>query len=206
MADRYAPVKKQTTALVKETRKRVVLVGGMTGLLWGIEIVDWMLHFVGMSLDGFGVVPRTLTGLVGIAFGPFLHAGFVHLIANTLPFMLLGFLATSRKRMDFWVVFAISALTAGLGQWLLGAAGSVHLGASSVIFGFLGFLMGRGIWERRLGPIALSLGVTVAFGGMLWGLLPLMAGISWQGHLFGWIGGLITARLLGKALTDKRKR
>jgi membrane associated rhomboid family serine protease len=193
-------VQDQVRSLVNETSARVSLIAKSTALLWLVELIDRLL-FRG-ALDSFGVWPRSIEGLVGIVFAPFLHANWGHLIANTVPFVVLGFLTTARKRMDFHVVFASSALSAGLACWLLGATNSVHIGASGVVFGFLGFLMGRGLFERRLGTILLSLVVTFLFGGMLWGVLPVLAGpgISWQAHLGGWIGGLLTARALGGAL------
>ncbi len=198
-------VQQQVHELVAETRARVSLVAKATGALWAIEIAD-ALFFSG-GLDRFGIAPRTLEGLAGIAAAPFLHGGFAHLIANTIPFAILGFLATSRKRLDFHVVAVGSALVAGLGTWAIGAPNSVHIGASSVVFGFLGFLMGRGYFERRPGAIALSALVTMLFGGMLVGVLPfLQAGISWEGHLFGFIGGVLVSRVLGKAIREKGQR
>lgn len=194
-----ALVRTQATALVHETGRRAALIGGAVGLLWLITIVDRVL--LGGALAGFGIHPRSLLGLGGVLIAPFVHAGFGHLIANTLPFAVLGFLATSRKRLDFWIVSVVSTLSAGLGAWLLGGAGTVHIGASGVIFGYLGFLMGRGLFERRVGTFVLSLFVTLLFGGMLFTMLPFVAaGVSWQAHLFGWLGGLWVSRLLGREL------
>ena len=204
MADRYEVVRRESGALVRETRDRALAVGGVLGLFWAVEIVDRFL--LGGALDGFGIQPRSLAGLAGIALAPFLHAGFAHLVANTLPFAILGFLSSSRRVMDYWVVSVVSAITAGIGVWLLGGAGTVTVGASSLVFGYLGFLMGRGIFERKVGTLLLSLAVTVLFGGMLWGILPLVAGVSWLGHLFGFLGGLWTASVLGREIRRKKGR
>jgi membrane associated rhomboid family serine protease len=203
MSDRGV-VRQGVTTLVTETRQRVGLVARTTALLWAVEIVDFVL---GGRLDSFGVRPRSLEGLLGIFAAPLLHGGFGHLVANTVPFAILGFLTTARKKMDFWVVVAASTVVGGLGTWLTAPAGGVHIGASGVVFGMLGFLMGRGLFERRAGAIALSMLVTVLFGGMLWGLLPIVAGegISWQMHLFGFLGGLLTARVLGDGLRRRRR-
>jgi len=196
--------KRSLTALAVETRARMRLVTWTVGLMWVLEGIDQLI-FSG-ALDRFGVRPLTMDGLWGIFAAPLLHGGFGHLMANTLPWLFLGFLTTTRKRLDFWVVVLASTLTAGLGSWIFGGTGTVHIGASGVVFGFLGFLMGRGIWERRFGTIALSVVVTALFGSMLWSMLPVLAevGISWQAHFFGWIGGLLVARALGRAQTAKK--
>jgi membrane associated rhomboid family serine protease len=187
------------------TRKRVQLASSTVGLLWAIEIVDWLIFRGG--LDGLGIHPRTLSGLMGIFLAPFLHVGFSHLIANTIPLLVLGFLASSRKLMDVYIVALVSMLVGGIGTWLFGGAGTVHLGASGVVFGFLGFLMGRGFYERSARSIALSTVVTLLFGGMLTGVLPTVgSGISWQGHLFGFLGGVLTARGMGRRLRGRKKK
>jgi membrane associated rhomboid family serine protease len=192
-----AAVQRDVAALVGETRARVGLVLRSVAVLWAVEVVDVVL---GGRLDRLGVQPRSVEGLVGLLFAPFLHAGFGHLLANTVPFVALGFLAAARRRADFWVVSVVSAVTAGLAAWVFGAPGSVHLGASGVVFGFLGFTMGRGIWEKRAGALFLSFLSTFLFGGMLWGVLPLVnPGVSWQSHLGGFLGGLWVARTLGRA-------
>jgi len=203
MSDRDL-VRSQVTDLVVGTRERAAMVARWTGLLWLLESVDWLVFSGG--LDNFGIHPRELSGLWGILFAPFLHGGFGHLIANTVPFILLGFLTSARKRMDFYVVAVGSALIGGLGTWLIGGAGTVHIGASGVVFGMLGFLMGRGFFERSLSSIALSAVVTFLFGGMIWGVLPTVgAGISWEGHLFGFLGGMLIARLMGQKIRAQKQ-
>ncbi|MCB9792533.1 MAG: rhomboid family intramembrane serine protease [Alphaproteobacteria bacterium] len=179
-------------------------VGGLFAFLWVLELVDVLL--LGGALDRFGVRPRTLSGLWGILFAPFLHAGVAHLLANTVAGVPLAFLTMARKRMDFMVVSVVSAITAGLGAWVFGAPGSVHIGASGVIFGYLGFLLGRGVFERRLGAVLLSALVAFLYGGMIVGVLPgLFPGVSWQSHLFGFLGGLLVSRALGEGLRGKAR-
>ncbi len=196
------PMRNEFSALVVSTRARLSTLWRWTALLWLIEIVDFGL---GGALDSFGVVPRSLSGLWGILFAPLLHGGFGHLLGNTLVGVPLGFLAMARRRMDFYVVGTISAITAGLGAWLFGGAGSVHIGASGVIFGFLGFLMARGFYDRRVGAVLLSLFVTFTFGGMVWGVLPLLTpGVSWQSHLFGFLGGVFAASSLASGAKNPR--
>lgn len=177
----------------RELLRQAAILGGIVALLWLLELLD-LLIFRG-RLAALGIRPRTLAGLRGIVFAPFLHAGFAHLAANTIPFVVLGWLVMLRSTSDFFVVAVVSAAASGLGAWLLGSAHSVHLGLSGVIFGFLGYLLGRGIYERRLTAIALALLALALYGGALWGVLPLRAGVSWQGHLFGFLGGWLVAYL-----------
>jgi membrane associated rhomboid family serine protease len=171
--------------------RQAAILAGVVALLWLLELVD-LLIFRG-RLDALGIQPRSLDGLRGILFAPFLHASFAHLAANTIPFVVLGWLVMLRSTSDFFMVAAVSAVTSGLGAWLLGGPRTVHVGISGVIFGFLGYLLARGIYERRLGSIVLALIALVLYGGALWGVLPLRAGVSWQGHLFGFFGGWLVA-------------
>jgi membrane associated rhomboid family serine protease len=176
-----------------------------TGLLWALELVDSLL--LGGRLDAFGIRPLAVDGLLGILTAPFLHGGLGHLAVNTVPFLVLGALTMTRKRVDFWVVSIVGALTSGLGAWVFGGAGTVHIGASGVIFAYLGFLMARGFFDRRPLAIVVSLLVTWMFGGLLSLAVPLVAaGISWQAHLFGFVGGVLVARVLGKELAKKAPR
>jgi membrane associated rhomboid family serine protease len=177
----------------RELLRQAAILGGAVALLWLLELVD-LLVFRG-RLDALGIRPRTLDGLRGILFAPFLHASFAHLAANTVPFVVLGWLVMLRSTSDFFVVAAVAAVTSGLGAWLFGGTRTVHIGMSGVIFGFLGYLLARGIYERRLGAIAVALVALMLYGGALWGLLPLRAGVSWQGHLFGFLGGWLVAYL-----------
>jgi membrane associated rhomboid family serine protease len=137
-------------------------------------------------------------GLVGIALAPLLHGGFGHLIANTIPLITLGWLIMLRETRDLIAVTVLSALVSGLGVWLVGASYSVHIGASGVIFGYFGFLLLRGYFERSLIAVLLSIVVAVLYGGMLWGVFPSGRLISWEGHLFGFLGGVLAARFMAR--------
>jgi membrane associated rhomboid family serine protease len=191
-------------SLAAQTGAAVKTVTGGAAALWAIELVDLVL---GGALDGLGIAPHTLNGLLRIPLAPFLHAGITHLAMNTVPFIVLGLLTMTRSRKDFWVVTAATALTSGLGAWVFGASGSIHLGASGVIFGYLGFLMFRGLFERRLAPALLSLGVTWLFGSMLYLAIPFVTvGVSWQAHLFGFLGGVLVSRILGRQLRAQKSR
>lgn len=177
-----------------EIRAQARVLGGFVGLLWVIHIVNAVLF--GGALVGLGIHPRTLWGLVGILFAPFLHGSFAHISANTVPLVVLGALVMARRKRDLAVVSAFSALVGGLGIWLVGGAATVHIGASILVFGYLGYLLLRGVFERRLWPILGSVFVFFLYGGALWGVLPGQAGVSWQGHLFGLLGGILAARFL----------
>jgi membrane associated rhomboid family serine protease len=183
----------EVRGLVREVKTQVMILACFVGVMWAIEIVDTVL---GGALDSFGIIPRSLIGLRGIFFAPFLHGNFPHLIANTLPFITLGWFVMLRRTSDFFGVTAIAMLIGGLGTWLVAPANTVHIGASGIIFGYLGFLISRGYFERRFGSIIFSLIVGLAYGGLIWGVLPGRIGISWQGHLFGFIGGVIAAWLM----------
>jgi membrane associated rhomboid family serine protease len=183
-------------AIKRELKLQATLLFGFVALLWAIEIVDSVL-FSG-ALDSFGVRPRSAGGLVGIALAPLLHMGFGHLIANTLPLITLGWLIMLRETRDLIAVTVLSALVSGIGVWLIGASYSVHIGASGVIFGYFGYLLLRGYFERSILSIGLSLVVVAVYGGMIWGVFPSGFRISWEGHLFGFLGGVLAARLMAR--------
>jgi membrane associated rhomboid family serine protease len=167
------------------TRLRVLL--AFVALLWLVELAD-LLVFRG-ALDANGIRPRTEAGLVGILFAPFLHAGLAHLMANTIPLLVLGWLVLLRGLRSFLWVTVVVVLLGGLGVWLLGRPATVHVGASGLIFGYLGYLLLRGFWERSVTAIAIALVASALYGGALWGVLPRQGNVSWEGHLFGFTGG-----------------
>ncbi|WP_039961613.1 rhomboid family intramembrane serine protease, partial [Kamptonema sp. PCC 6506] len=182
--------------IASELQTQAAILGGFVALMWIIEIVDWFL--LGGRLNAYGVRPWSMVGLRGILFMPFLHANFAHLAANTLPFITFGWLIMLQETSDFFLVSAVTMLVSGLGVWLTGAPYSVHIGASGLIFGYFGFLLLRGFFERSFMSIALSLFVGFLYGGLIWGVLPSQPGVSWQGHLFGFVGGVLAAQLLGR--------
>jgi membrane associated rhomboid family serine protease len=170
-----------------------------SGVMWVEEVVDSVLNG---RLDRFGIMPRRLSGLDGILFAPFLHSGFRHLVSNTIPFLLLG-LGIAISGVARWVqVTVIVALVGGVGVWLVGRSGSVHIGASGLVFGYLTYLVSRGLFARK--PAYLLGGVLafLAYGGILWGLLP-TPGVSWSGHVFGAVGGVVAAVLLHRRRSEE---
>ena len=171
----------------------MIVVAAMAALMWVVEVVD---QVAGGRLDSGGIEPREVDGLDGVVWAPFLHAGFDHLIGNTIPFLLLGFAIALSGVARVILVTVIVALVGGLGTWLFAPANTVHIGASGIVFGYAGYLVARGAFSRSAGQIGLGLIVLAAWGAtLLQGLVP-EDGISWQGHLFGAIGGVIAARLL----------
>jgi membrane associated rhomboid family serine protease len=183
-------VTRRADAALGRVRQDAGLLASGLGALWIVHVANVL---TGGALVAFGIVPRTLTGLLGIVAAPFLHGSVAHLLSNSLPLLVLGALLLTRGRRDFAVVTAASVVGSGLGAWLFGGPGTVHIGASGLLFGWLGFLMARGVFERSLASVAMSVAVTFWMGGMVWGVLPLAAGVSWQAHLFGFLTGLYTA-------------
>ena len=185
------PVKQKAREVARLLRRQATVLGGMVGAFWGVFAINSVL---GGALNVYGVIPRSIIGLRGIIFAPFLHANFNHLLANTLPFAVLGWLVMLRDRKHFLPVTLISMLGAGLLSWLLGAPGSVHIGASGVIFGYLGFLLLSGWYARNAVSIVISLAVAFIWGSVVVGVLPGTPGISWQAHLGGFTAGVLAAR------------
>ena len=181
-------------SLGAELRAIIKILGLTLGLLWTLEIID--VFALGGSLDAFGIRPREPIGLIGVLTWPFLHGGFAHLASNTVALLIFGTMVLLWGRREFFAVVLLSTLVGGLGVWLVGAADSVHIGASGVCFGCFGYLLARGFYERKFGSIAVSIFIALMFGGTLAGAVPgvAMPGVSWEGHLFGLLGGVLVAR------------
>jgi membrane associated rhomboid family serine protease len=178
--------------VVVEIRTQILILGTLVGLMWGLEIFDTFVFQNG--LDTLGIYPRQPIGLRGILFSPFLHANFTHLGANTVPFIILGWLIMAQSLTNFVVVSVICMVLGGMGTWLFGAKG-LHIGASGVIFGYLGFLLARYFFDRRLSSGLVALFVGGTYGSVLWGVFPSLPGVSWEGHLFGFLSGILAAKL-----------
>ena len=183
----------------QEIKTQAIILATFVAIFWLLEILDQFV-FRG-SLDYFGIIPHQVIGLRGILFAPFLHGDFTHLIANTVPFLILGWLVMLQETSDFFIVTGLTMLVGGLGVWLFATPGSIHIGASILIFGYLGFLLLRGYFQRNIPSILLSILVFLLYGGTIWGVLPSRPGISWQGHLFGFLGGVLAAKLIA---TEKK--
>ncbi|MFG1962224.1 rhomboid family intramembrane serine protease [Nonomuraea sp. NPDC049028] len=165
----------------------------MLAVMWAVEVVDYTTNG---SLDReFGIIGWDPSGLVGIFFAPFLHVGFGHLMANSLPLLILGFLAALRGLGRFFAASLLIIVIGGVGTWFT-SPDTITVGASGLVFGYFGYVLARGIFDRRVFDIVIGIGVGIAYYSILWGLLPNQQGISWQGHLFGLVGGVVAAWLL----------
>lgn len=168
----------------------------LLGIMWLLEIVD--IVFLEQTMNGLGILPRQPAGLWGILLMPFLHAGAEHLAANTLPFLVLGGLIVWRKIADFILVSVATTILVGLIIWLFGSGNAVYIGASGLVFGYFGFLLFRGYFERSLQSLAVAVLVVIFYGGLIVGVVPQGNGISWEAHLFGFVSGALCARLLSR--------
>lgn len=173
----------------------VRVIAAFVAVLYLVELVDTVL---GNRLDGAGVRPRDADGLDGIVFAPLLHGGWGHLAANTVPLLVLGFLILLGGIRRWLVVTAVVWVVGGAGVWLTGAPRTVHIGASVLAFGWLVYLLLRGVFSRSAAQILVGFVLLMVYGGLLVGVLPGQPGVSWQGHLFGAVGGGLAAWWLGR--------
>lgn len=179
--------------------------------VWAQELIDAVAF--GGGLDRYGIQPRVPETFWHVLSAPFLHAGFGHLIANTVPLAVLAFMSAVRNLWRFLAATLVIAVLGGTLVWGLGRGGSVHLGASELIFGYLAYLLGVGWWERTPAAIGVAVVAFVLYGGILWGVLPGNPYVSWEAHLFGFLAGLVAAALLhgrrpqpsGGGLSNSRK-
>lgn len=167
----------------------------LIGLMWASEFLDTLLN---NRLDEYGIVAREADGLPGIVTAPFLHLGFGHLIANTIPLAMLGALIALGGARRLISVTVITVLLGGFGTWLASPPHTITIGASGLVFGYAAYLVSRSLFTRRFGQFLIGVAVVLIWGGaLLSGLLP-QEGISWQGHLCGGIAGVIAAWALGR--------
>jgi membrane associated rhomboid family serine protease len=166
----------------------------LTGFLWGVELVNAFIF--GGRLDAYGIAPRNFTGIPGILVWPFLHAGFAHLIANTLPFLVLGTIVRLGGRGAFIAVSMVITIGAGALVWLLARPGIV-VGASGLIFGWFGYIVSDAVHSRRAIRLLAAAGVVLIYGpAILFGFIPGFGHVSWEAHLAGFAAGWIAGRSL----------
>lgn len=144
------------------------------------------------NLVHLGILPREASGLIGIITSPFIHGDTAHVASNALPILFLGMAFVFFYKESYKGALAIIYLLSGTLVWLF-ARTSYHIGASSLIYGLASFIFFSGIFRRDIKSIALALMVVFLYGGLVWGVLPSQPGISWEGHLFGALSGLLAA-------------
>jgi len=169
--------------------------------LWVIHLVSLFLN---QDLSKLGLLPRKPAGLLGIITSPLIHGDFSHLISNTLPLIILGWIIFNFYNKISYLLFFFIYFFTGLLVWIF-ARQVYHIGASGLVYGFVSFLFFSGIFRRDNKSIALALVITFLYGGLVWGILPGMEGISWESHLFGAITGLIAAYLFRKIDPPSKK-
>ena len=181
--------------------KRIFIPLAFPALLWVIHILSILLN---LDLSGMGVLPRKPEGLLGIVSSPLIHANFSHLISNTFPLIVLGWIIFYFYPKVAYAVFGFVYFFTGLLVWIF-ARQVYHIGASGIVYGFVSFLFFSGIFRKDNTSISLALIITFLYGGIIWGVLPGWKGISWESHLFGAITGLTAAYLFRKIDPPKKK-
>jgi len=212
----YQPLQPSPTApapSLRETARRRFRSGLSFAALY--VIVIWAVHLInGLLFCGvlifFGIHPLDLSSIWHIFTSPLLHADFGHLISNTVPGAVFSFLIGMSGKRVWWEVLAFVVIVGGLGTWLLGGVGTNHIGASGLVYGWLGYLLVRGIFNRSLPQILVGVVLGVFYSGLVWGVLPGTPGVSWQAHLFGALGGILAGMLITSddppALKARRER
>jgi len=176
---------KKKNEVIKDLRTPLILLS----LMWLIQLIQYFGH---VDLTFLGLYPRTLSGLTGILFAPFIHAGFFHLINNTLPFLIMAYVIKSAYPDIARRVFLLIYLLTGIWVWVA-ARSAYHIGASGIIYGMISFLLMMGLLRREKKSIALALMVVFLYGSFIWGLFPIDPAISWESHLLGAVAGVFAA-------------
>jgi len=176
---------------------------GAVVVLCAIHMLDWGLD---LELRRFGVRPRELAGLPGILLAPLLHGGFSHLVANSVPLLVLGTGMLYLYPNSAVTVLPAVYLGPGIAVWVFAKSGSVHVGASGLVYGLLGYIFAAGLIRRDRRAIAASLLVCFLYGALVWGVLPIEPGVSWETHLAAALIGLALAIALRHLDVPPRKR
>src|SRR6185437_10272980 len=178
------------------------LLVGIVAIMWVVEVVN-SLDSYRLDSDG-GLVPRDVDRVWAVFTSPFLHAGWQHLIDNTIPFVFMGVIIAMRGAAKLALVTLIVIVVGGLGTWLIAPAGYVTVGASGVVFGYATYLFTRGLFDRSALQILIGVVVGVIWGGALVASIVPHPGISWQAHVCGAIGGVVAAWLLAGRQPTRR--
>ena len=178
----------------KNLRAKIGVLFWFVLILWLIEIINLV---TGYRLNNFGIYPRKLYGLYGIIFAPFLHGGLTHLLLNTIPLTIMGGIIIVRSIKEFLSISLFIILFSGIIIWFVGRP-AYHVGASGLIFGYFGYLIARGWFERTVSSILIAAVILILYGGMIFYIMPSHSQVSWEAHLFGFITGIIGARIFNR--------
>jgi membrane associated rhomboid family serine protease len=175
--------------------KRFTPVLALTALCWLVFLVNNLM--LGGHFDQYGIVPRRISSLPGILFTPFLHGSYEHLVANTVPLLILGGIICARGRGEFIIVTAAGILLGGGLTWLF-ARNACHIGASGLIFCYFGYLASLAWFNRTFLSLCISVLCIVGYGGIIRGVVPTSTAISWESHLSGLVTGIVVAAFVAK--------
>lgn len=189
--------------LPKELGRSLLIPFVIVGLMWSVEVWDWFLTVLIMEsdksvsvLDAFGIRPRQLAGLPGILLAPLLHRDFGHLSGNTAPLLGLSLILAFTGMRRFLAATLLITIVTGSAVWLFGRKDAIHLGASGIVFGYLGFLLVKGFIEKRARWIVVSILIAFLYGGMMYSILPSKGSVSWESHFFGFLSGILACYLM----------
>ena len=195
--------------LAQRAKPALITIGVLAAVMIIIQTINWAMDY---RLDQFGIDPRSWEGLLGVLFAPLLHGSWGHLWSNLVPLVIMGVLIMLSGVRQFVAVTVLVWLVSGLGVWLISPSNTTTVGASGIVFGWLAFLIVRGIWTRTWQHILLGLVLLVLYGSLFWtGIVKVAAAditgvvtVSWQAHLFGAIGGVLAVFLVAKADGPRR--
>ena len=175
-----------------ELKKAFYISAAFALLLWIVKFIELSLN---ISFSSYGIFPGKLSGLAGIFLAPFLHGDFIHIFSNTIPLVVLGTSMIYLYPASSLIAIPSIYVLGGLGIWFF-ARPVTHIGASGLVYGFIGFVFFSGIFRRDSRAMALSLIVVFLYGGMIWGVLPMKESVSFESHLSGAVVGIVFAYLL----------
>ncbi|HEY2444071.1 MAG TPA: rhomboid family intramembrane serine protease [Streptosporangiaceae bacterium] len=186
-------------AVLAEARRALFVMVGFLAILWIVQIANWADHYQ-LSFE-YGIRPHDAGSLPDIFSAPFLHFSWAHIEGNSGPLFIFGFLAAYRGVTKFLGLTLLVAITSGFGAWLFENSHSVGAGASGIVFGYFGYIIVRGLFDRHLIDLVIGLVMALSFAYQFTVLLP-QNGIGWQAHIFGMAGGVVA----GWVLRDRRRR
>ncbi len=204
-----SPPAKRPSATAQRVKPAIITIGVLAAVMIILQTINWATDY---RLDAWGIDPRSWEGLLGVLFAPLLHGSWGHLWSNLVPLVIMGVLIMLSGMRQFVAVTVLVWLVSGLGVWLVAPANTTTVGASGIVFGWLAFLIVRGIWTRTWQHIVLGLVLLGVYGSLFWtGIVTVAAAditgvvtVSWQAHLFGAIGGVLAAFLVAKADAPRR--